>query len=361
MILAALMRSQGFVGLSATPWTKGLGKHYDDLIIASTTKELIDGGFLSPFRTFAPSHPDLDGVRTVAGDYHEGDLGEAMNKAPLVADIVTTWLERGEGRPTLCFCVDRAHARSVQERFIGAGVPAAYADAYTDSDERLEIKRQFHAGEIRVVCNVGVLTTGVDWDVRCLILARPTKSEMLFVQIIGRGLRTADGKSDCLILDHSDTHLRLGFVTDIKHDKLDDGRSRISISDRERRLALPKECRSCSFLKPAGVHTCPNCGFAPQRQSTIETVAGDLVELRGRTGRKFPDLSDAALFGQLKAHSRQRGYATGWASHKFKELRGSWPNHCGWAPEIEPTPQLMSWIRSGQIAFAKAKGKRRCG
>ena len=58
---------------------------------------------------------------------------------------------------------------------------------------------------------------------RCIILARPTKSEMLFVQMIGRGLRTADGKADCLILDHSDNHLRLGFVTDIHHDKLDDG------------------------------------------------------------------------------------------------------------------------------------------
>jgi superfamily II DNA or RNA helicase len=80
------------IGLSATPWTKGLGRWYDDLIIAATTAELIEAGYLSPFRVFAPSHPDLTGVRTVAGDYHEGDLGEAMNKGPLVADVVETWL-----------------------------------------------------------------------------------------------------------------------------------------------------------------------------------------------------------------------------------------------------------------------------
>jgi Helicase conserved C-terminal domain len=91
-----------------------------------------------------------------------------------------------------------------------AGVSAGYIDAYTPSAERKQIERQFHAGEITVVCNVGCLTTGADWDVRCIILARPTKSEMLFVQIIGRGLRTATGKLDCLILDHSDTHARLG-------------------------------------------------------------------------------------------------------------------------------------------------------
>jgi DNA repair protein RadD len=62
-----------FIGLSATPWTKGLGKHFSRLIIAATTQELIDAGFLSPFRVFAPSHPDLAGVRTVAGDFHEGE------------------------------------------------------------------------------------------------------------------------------------------------------------------------------------------------------------------------------------------------------------------------------------------------
>ena len=77
-----------FVGLSATPWTKGLGKHYDDLIVATTTAELIDKGFLSPFRVFAPAHPDLSGVKVVAGDYHEGQLSEAMSKPVLVA---TPW------------------------------------------------------------------------------------------------------------------------------------------------------------------------------------------------------------------------------------------------------------------------------
>src|SRR6185369_14279329 len=79
-----------FIGLSATPWTKGLGRLYDRLIIAATTAELIRDGYLSQFRVFAPSHPDLTGVRTVAGDYHEGDLATAMNERTLVADVVST-------------------------------------------------------------------------------------------------------------------------------------------------------------------------------------------------------------------------------------------------------------------------------
>jgi DNA repair protein RadD len=191
-----------FAGLSATPWTRGLGKHFKMLIIGATTQELIDDRLLSPFRVFAPSSPDLSGVRTVAGDYHEGDLSKAVNKDALVANIITTWNMRANGRPTLCFAVDRAHAKHIQKEFDEGGVPTGYIDAYTPAPERKEIERRFHAGEIKVVCNVGCLTTGVDWDVRCIILARPTKSEMLFVQIIGRGLRTATGKSDCLILDH---------------------------------------------------------------------------------------------------------------------------------------------------------------
>jgi DNA repair protein RadD len=96
-----------FIGLSATPWTKGLGAYYNELIVVATMQDLIDAGYLSPFVVFAPAHPDLKAVRTVAGDYHERDLSEAMNRQPLVADIVQTWLKHGVGRPTLCFAVNR--------------------------------------------------------------------------------------------------------------------------------------------------------------------------------------------------------------------------------------------------------------
>src|SRR5262249_36276955 len=128
-----------FIGLSATPWTKGLGRHWHKLIIAATTKGLIEAGHLSPFRAFAPSRPDLSKIRTGAGDYHEGDLGKAMNKAPLVADIVTTWLERGQDRPTICFAVNCAHAQALHRQFTVAGVAADYVDGFTDDLERFKI------------------------------------------------------------------------------------------------------------------------------------------------------------------------------------------------------------------------------
>lgn len=352
----AAWNSTPFIGLSATPWTRGLGKYYDDLIVAATTQELIDKNYLSPFRVFAPSHPDLSGVKTVAGDYHEGQLSEAMNQGALVADVVKTWQEHGEDRPTLCFGVDRAHAKSLQARFQAAGVSTGYIDAFTDLEARKAIAKQFHAGEIRVVCNVGCLTTGVDWDVRCIVLCRPTKSEILFTQIIGRGLRTAEGKEDCLILDHSDTHLRLGFVTDIYHEKLDDGKERTA-SKTERQEPLPKECKSCHFLKPPKVHQCPACGFKPEKQSDVEHIDGELKELRAKRklNREYSSEEKRSFYGQLKEYGRTMAYKPGWADNKYKEKFGVWPNAHKGAPLVEPTTEVMNWIKHTQIKYAKRR------
>jgi DNA repair protein RadD len=344
------------IGLTATPWTRGLGKHFNQLIIGSTTGELIDTGYLAPFRAFAPASPDLTGVRTVAGDYHEGDLGEAMNKTILVADVVSTWQERAQGRPTLCFAVDRAHAKNLQNKFLEADVAAEYIDCYTEAPERNAIARRFHAGEVQVVCNVGCLTTGIDWDVRCIILARPTKSEILYVQMIGRGLRTAPGKADCLILDHSDNHTRLGFVTDIHHDELDMGKETRS-ARASKTEALPKKCIKCTFLKPPKMLACPCCGFIPAPQAKAVHRDGELVELASRSSAVTPTAADRSSFYQeLRAIAQLRGYRDGWTGHKFKERFGHFPP---WdyktLPPKAPSDTTFRWVKSRTIAWAKAQ------
>jgi superfamily II DNA or RNA helicase len=344
-----------FIGLTATPWTRGLGRYFDRLIIGATTQELIDAGYLSKFRVFAPASPDLSGVRTVAGDYHEGDLSDAMDKAALVADVVDTWIDRAEDRPTLCFAVDRAHAKHLQTKFVDAGITAGYVDAYTEADERNETAKQFHAGTVKVVCNVGCLTTGIDWNVRCIILARPTKSEMLFVQMVGRGLRTADGKTDCLILDHSDNHTRLGFVTDIHHEELDDGRERQKAVPKEKE-ALPKKCPKCSFLKPPKMLACPCCGFVPAPQCKVVHREGELVEFVSRQQAKPTNNTEQVRFyRELKHYAANRNYKAGWSAHKYKEKFGHWPprEFEAFVP-LPPSRVTLGWIKSRQIAYAKA-------
>jgi DNA repair protein RadD len=349
-------RNVPFVGLSATPWTRGLGKHFDELIVAATLRELIEEGYLSDYRVFAPSKPDLSGVRVQRGDYREDDLSKACDTEPLVADIVRTWLDRGQNRPTLCFAVDRAHAAHLQRRFEAAGVPTGYVDCYTTSDERKKIALQFKHGEIKVVCNVGTLTTGVDWDVRCIILARPTKSEMLYVQIFGRGLRTAEGKDYCLVLDHSDTTARLGFPDSIVKTSLDTGKkAKSSSGDAERPEPLPKSCPSCSFVKPPRVHECPNCGFAPQQQSAVKTVDGELVEVKKAKGRA-DKATKQRWYSMLLWVAHDRGYSSGWAAHKYRAKFDVWPRGLD---EIvaKPDAEVLGFIRHLQIKFAKQREK----
>jgi len=348
-----------FVGLTATPWAKGMGAagRWDDLIIGTTTAELIALKHLSDFKVFAPAHPDLSGVKTVAGDYEVKGLGEAMDQKNLVADIVTTWLEKGENRPTVCFAVNRIHAKNIQTQFEQAGVKAAYMDAFTNLHERAAIVKQFENGDVKIICNVGVLTTGFDADVRCVILARPTKSEILYTQMIGRGLRTANGKDHCLILDHSDTTLRLGFVTDISCGQLDDGSARRAA--KEKAKPLPKECPACSFLRPPRVKACPACGFVAAPKCEVEVEDGELLELTRDKKSRVKDIGMAEkqrFYSELVAHAMLRGYNKGWASHAYRDKFKVWPaNELRAEPAAMISPATESWIRSRNIRKAKAK------
>lgn len=349
-----------WIGLSATPWAKGLGEDYEVLHIVATTADLISRGYLSPFRCFAPSHPDLSGIKTG----HDGELedaGHAKAMTPLTGDIVENWLRHGEGRPTLCFCVTRAHSAAVADSFDAAGIPCAHQDCDTPDDERKEIARRFSAGEIKVVCNVGTLTTGVDWDVRCIILARHMKSEMLYVQIVGRGLRTAEGKDDLIIFDHGSTIENLGQVTEIHHDELHDGKSR-KAADRtdpeDRKEPLPKPCPSCHYLKPVRVHACPNCGFTPRPADLVEVVDGELIEIgKRKPAKREPSWEERQTFhAELKRYVEEYQKKPGLAAVWYKEKFGVWPNDPrvrGVPPADVVSPVTAAWIRSRNIAYAK--------
>jgi len=353
-----------FIGLSATPWTTGLGRYFETLLVMSTTQDLIDLGYLSRFKVYAADHPNLDAVKIVAGDYHEGQLSGVMRDNALVANIIETWRTRWNQDKTLVFGVDCAHAQALQARFLDAGISAAYQDAKTSSAERAEIKRGFHNGTYRVVCNIGTLTTGVDWDVRCLVLARPTRSEMLFVQIVGRALRTAEGKEYALILDHSDTTSRLGFVTDICHEQLSMGKLDEN-KPVKRRPALPKPCPQCTVLIPVGVKICPECGFERQIVSDIHEQEGQLVEFTG--GFRRPGLTDPTalpytyqermrFYAQLRGYGVERGYKDGWAFLRYLEKfehkpPWAWRNQ----QPMRPGPEVMNYIRFGFIRWRKSK------
>jgi superfamily II DNA or RNA helicase len=294
----------------------------------------------------------------VAGDYHERELADVMDRPELTADVVETWLKLGEARRTLCFAVNRAHARSLEQQFEKAGVSVAYVDAFTSREERNRIGEALAARRIQVVVNIATLTTGIDWPVECLILARPTKSEILFVQIVGRALRQAPGKIDALILDHSDTTLRLGFPDSIHHDVLDDGKPHATSARaaREKTPPLPKECPSCHYVKAAGVHKCPACGFEPMHREDIATRDGHLEQI---TGGKLEITREAKqrFWSGLRWYVVNKGKGEGWAAHRYRDKFGVWPRGLSDVAR-QPDVQVRNWVKAGAIAYAKAQEKR---
>lgn len=350
-----------FIGLSATPWTRGLGRYYQELIVGATTKQLIEEGWLSSFRVFAPTHPDLSGVTIVANDYHEQQLAAVMSNTKLVADAIETWQRLGEQRPTICFAVDCNHARALQERFKDEGVPAAYMDAHTPLRERAQIRRDFESGAAKVVCNVDVMGIGVDWPgIACVSYCRPTRSEMRYVQNIGRGLRMHPGKSDLLILDHSDTTLRLGFVSDIHHESLNGGKERL-LEAREK--PLPVECKQCHMLRPRG-KKCPNCGAAPEMREArpIPHAEGELVEYTALpkykgNKREFSAEEKRQFMAELLGYCVEKRYNPYWAHHAYKFKFGCGPNGYSNEKPITPSAAMRSWISAYWLRQRKAREK----
>lgn len=370
-------QSVPFIGMSASPYTRGLGRHFDTLLIAATTQELIERGRLSKFKVFAPSMPDMSKVKVTAGEYNEKQTSEIMQSGTLTADIVDTWIERWGKDKTFFFGVDCAHAKSVQERFLSRGINFAYQDAYTPSSERREIKRKFHNGEIRGICNVETLSVGVDYDVRCLIDGQPNLSEMSFQQKIGRGLRLGDGKDHLIILDHAGNHAgrhdktgkctSLGFVTDIeaRHDHLDIGQEK-NKEDQKPQAKLPKICPKCSSVRSSGPK-CTNCGHeAGPRQNNLFESDGELVELtpgvlkkKNKRGeeRQYTLADKAKFYAELKAYAARHGYKNGWSYHKYAEKFKRAPERA--IENVAPAPfasaEVTMWCRSRQLAWARSK------
>ncbi len=344
-----------FVGLSATPGRSGMATEWDDLVVGTTTRELMDLGFLSQFTVYAPTEPDLSGVKIVAGDYQAKGAAEVMEDRGLVGDILQNYVLHGEGRPTLGFAVNVAHAKRMADEFTTAGIPSAYVEARTDTLERQALQDQFRRGDLQVIWSVRTMTTGVDLPVSGIIDAAPTRSAMLHQQKIGRGLRVNPGTEDLKIWDHAGNTLRLGFVDDLDWSELKRGTR--EIKEREASEPLPKKCQDCANVMPPKTKECPICGAAQKPPAGwVETEDGELVAINRKVkGKEYTGEEKKVWYQALVSIARERGYSDGWAFHKFREKFGVGPSS---AKVAGPVPaQVRSWVKSRQIAYAKAKAR----
>jgi DNA repair protein RadD len=237
-------------GLTATPCRgdgRGLGSIFTSIIECPQVAELIVGGYLVKSRVYAPVPEDVaKGVKTQSGDYIISQLAGRMNTDELVGDIVTHWHKHGENRPTVVFGVDVAHSVHIKNEFINAGVRAEHLDGETPQGDRDAILARLRSGETQVVCNCMVLTEGFDCpDIGCIVLARPTKQMGLFRQMIGRGLRPAEGKADVVILDHSGAVFRHGLPEDHVNWTLDTDKRAENPTHAKRKAGDEPKLRDC--------------------------------------------------------------------------------------------------------------------
>lgn len=346
------------IGLSATPFRKGLGKIFDELVVGATTASLTEQGYLVPAICYAPFVPELKGVKTSSnGDWHEDALAELMGDAKIVGDVVDNWLRLGENRQTIVFAANVAHSRLLCDAFLSRGIAAAHIDGYEqDKIARSQKIRNFREGKIKVLCNVAVLTKGFDApETACVVLARPTKSLMMHIQTIGRGLRTADNKTNCIVIDHAGNCLRNGLPADDLPAELDNGSLDRNLDRKEREKTDPvaKECSSCGFVSTK--HECPACGFKPELRKDVEVRDGELYEIKSGDTPKWTAQKVADLYGELLGYARIKGYAPGWAYHKCREFAGRAPRATTSIPAVQPSQATLNIIRHLNIKNAKRR------
>jgi superfamily II DNA or RNA helicase len=344
------------IGLTATPFTKGMGKHYDAIVSVTTTNKLIDDGHLVPFRVFAASEPDMTGAKVVAGEWTDNEAAERA--LPIVGDCVAEYLKHGLNKKFVAFGCNVAHCEELQRQFMAAGVQTELYTYRTDDDARTAMVEEFRKPDsfIRGLISVSALSKGFDVpDVECIIMARPLKSSLAeHIQILGRGLRPHPGKKDCLVLDHAGNTVRFW---DAMHEffevgavELDDGKKKEKAKAKKKERESVK-CPQCKCVH-AAAPSCPECGHVyPKKQSQIMHADGELSEI-GAAAAKREDKQ--RLYSQLLWLAAERGYSPGWAGHKYKEKFGVWPRGLRDEPEM-PSPALLNWVRSRNIAYAKSR------
>jgi len=353
-----------FVGLSATPYSKGLGKYYTDLIVPTNPRELLMLDYLNPINYFAGVTPDMKGVPTVqiktgGRDFNPNKTEIVMNDPKLIGDCVKEWFEKANGMCTYAFNCSRAASQAMVDEFLANGVSAAHIDCYTDDDERDKLYKAHHNGDIKILSCYSLLEVGTnERKVQCLIDRSPTKSLIRYVQRGGRIQRILEGKGASVYLDQAGNVDRFGmFIEDVVPTELHDGEKKYREDECINKPKEEKEARKCPKC-PNGIMlglTCQSCGHEmPSRREMVETVAGELKPIKEVRREKRDFLEGLLALGQ------ERNYkgAQGWAKHRFKDKFGEFPSF----PQLKAgtiTPEIRTFVKNREthdrIKRAKTK------
>ena len=306
------------VGVTATPTRldgRGLGSHFSTLVQGPSVAQLVDFGFLSPHKVYAPPVvADIKGVKIRAGDYARDQLSEVMDRPTVTGDAVSHYRRLADGLPAIAFCCSIAHAISVRDSFVGAGYRAKLVHGSMKMDERDEAISGLADGRTQILCSVDVVSEGTDVPaVSAAILLRPTQSESLYLQQVGRILRPQPGKT-AIVLDHVGATKKHGFVDDPRNWSLD---SKPKKQRKDEPAPSVRQCPNCfAAFKPQP--QCPCCGhIIPIKTKELTQVDGELVEMRRQKREQRKEIGRARTLPELLALAAKKGYKPGWAYKLF--------------------------------------------
>ncbi len=352
------------IGLTATPFTKGMGNIYTNVVSPITTSKLVDNSSLVPLRVFVAKEIDMEGAKKVAGEWSQAEATTRGMK--ITGDVVTEWVKKthevfGKPEKTIVFCAGVAHGIDLQTKFQEQGfnfISISYKD---DDDFKREVIEDFNKPDSNIIGLIAtdLLTKGFDSpSVRIGVSARPfSKSLSSHVQQMGRVMRPYPGKTFGLWLDHSGNYLRFRQDWDDVFENgvtsLDDGKEKAKKEPDEKEKKEAK-CPACGALWPKGSDTCAHCGHVRERKNMVSSVPGEMQELAGKA--KADDKQ--AWWAMCQWKVRAEGWAPGRAAHTYKEKFGVWPRGLDDSKTLLPSPQFEKAVRASLIRYIKGKGRR---
>jgi len=348
------------IGLSATPYSKGLGLIYDDLLIPATTEELLEQGYLTPITYYGGVHVKTTGLATKrlntgGSDFNPSDLEKLTdeNKETLTGSIIENWIKYGENRQTIAFSPSIAHSKYLVKMFKDNGIPAAHIDGYTDIPKRLKLFKQHDAGEIKILSCSQLLSVGYDSPTTsCMIDCYPTRSKILFQQRAGRIMRIAPSKESAIYLDHAGNVNRHGLVEYMIASELSTTEKKFAEKNqiKEVKDKEPNECPECHRIM-TGIKCV--CGYEFEIKKELTSTQEMLVRISGKRATPEDRIYMGKFYSSLLKLSRTWGFKDGWAAHKYKERFGVWPRSINTNLSQPLLPEAQAWANAALIKFSK--------
>ena len=319
-----------YLGLTATPWRlskqESLGDIFSALVCTPMPQELIQAGFLvKPSYYGLDFHIELEQVEISGGDYDLHQLNHVCDRPDIIEQVCDSWFDLAYQRATIAFTVSISHAENVVSAFKKRGIKAAVVSGKTPIAVRNVLYNELGRGELTLLASCGALSEGFDVPkVSCILLLRPTKSKALYFQQLGRGLRLAEDKWDCLVIDPSKNVELHGFIEDLEEIEL-----LTSSESSERKQGnpplkiCPVEDGGCGLYIYSIYLSCPHCNYNFDLKKLITFIGS----------RQLLSSEDRAKIVFYRSKLRQgyeKNYAPTWAALNFKEQYGFFPPY-DWA------------------------------